>query len=246
MIYILFFIILLSSIVYLNVAKKFGIIDKPNERSSHKKPTIRGGGILFSISALLFFLCYQFQYPFFIAGLLLVSIISFIDDIYTLKSSYRIVVQLIAIILTLYQVPYPDIQPFLLLMALFLITGMLNIFNFMDGINGITGLYGITTISSLLYVDRFITDFIDHHLLVLALFSLIVFGFYNFRVKAKMFAGDIGSISIGLIIIFGLSLLLVKTQNLMYLMFVLVYMLDGGCTIIQRAYSKENIFKPHR
>ena len=52
------------SFVYLKLANKFKIIDKPNERSSHTKITVRGGGIIFPIAILLFFVLNDFQYPY--------------------------------------------------------------------------------------------------------------------------------------------------------------------------------------
>jgi len=238
--------LVILSFVYLKIADKFGIIDKPNERSSHKKNTIRGGGIIFFLAVVLFFAFYEFQYPYFVIALSLVAIVSFIDDIYTISSGIRFPVQLVAVLLVLFEVGFFSHSAWLIVVVLFFSTGMLNIYNFMDGINGITGLNSIAVLLSLLYIEYYQISFINIHLLIIVLSSLIIFGFYNFRKKAKCFAGDIGSISIGLFIIFCLLKLVLITNNISYILFLLVYMVDGGLTIIERLLKKQNILKPHR
>lgn len=244
--FIIALLLVVTSFVYSKIAVKYGIIDKPNNRSSHTNPTIRGGGIIFYIAVLLFYFLYGFQYPYFLLGLTLVAIISFLDDIYTLSSSIRMVFQLGAVILTSYQVGLFDYNLFLIVLSMFTALGFLNIFNFMDGINGITGLYGLSVLCSLLFVNIYIFNFIDNHFLISSIVSLIIFGWYNFRGNAKFFAGDIGSISLGMIIIFCVGKLVVESKQISYLLFILIYMIDGGATIIERLSRKENIFKPHR
>jgi UDP-GlcNAc:undecaprenyl-phosphate/decaprenyl-phosphate GlcNAc-1-phosphate transferase len=76
-----FILLILIMLAYFKLADQYNIIDKPNLRSSHTSITIRGGGVLFGIAAILFFVFNQFQYPFFLAGLCIISIISFLDDV---------------------------------------------------------------------------------------------------------------------------------------------------------------------
>tara|TARA_R110002050_G_scaffold69630_2_gene150674 strand:- start:1785 stop:2750 length:966 start_codon:yes stop_codon:yes gene_type:complete len=244
--FLIFIILILTAVVYLKVATKFKIVDNPNERSSHKNVTIRGGGIVFFIAVLLFFIFYDFKYPYFFIGLTLVAVISFVDDIMTLKSSIRFLVQLFAVILMLFELEVWNYPIIYIILSLFFATGLLNIYNFMDGINGITGLNGIVIFLSLIYVNVFQIRFIDTNLLIAILSSLVVFGFFNFRKKAKFFAGDIGSISLGLTIIFCIGKLYLTSNQPLYLLFTLAYITDGGLTILQRILKKKNIFKPHR
>ncbi|QXP55241.1 UDP-GlcNAc--UDP-phosphate GlcNAc-1-phosphate transferase [Cellulophaga sp. HaHa_2_95] len=239
--------IIFVSFAYYKLAKKYNITDVPNERSSHQTITIRGGGIIFPIAIIFFFLVFDFQYPYFLIGLILTAIISFLDDIFTLKNSIRIVVHLVSIVLIVYQIEMSGMNLIWFLPLVFFATGLINIFNFMDGINGLTGLYATTVISAMLYVNYFQSTFIDNHFLLFTLISLLVFCFYNVRKKALFFAGDIGSLSIGLIILFSLGTLITKTENFIYIFFILVYLLDGGITILERFFiHKENIFKPHK
>lgn len=234
------------SYVYLKLAIKFKIIDKPNQRSSHTKITVRGGGIIFPIAILLFFILNDYQYPYFVLGVFLISVISFLDDIYTLSSKIRFPFQFLGVFLILYQVDYP-FSPFYLY-AVFLILGIgaVNMFNFMDGINGITGLYSLAVLSGLFMINN-TENIVDYDLLIYPAISLIIFGFYNFRRKALFFAGDIGSIAIGLFMYFVGFLLAIKLSSPLILLLIIVYGADAGNTLLYRKiFTKESIFDPHR
>ena len=104
MIYIVIFLIfLLLELAYFGIAKKFNIIDKPNERSSHKHITLRGGGIIFLLGIWVYNILFGFNYPYFLGGLTLIAIISFIDDIYSLSDHIRLVFQFSSILLMFHQ-----------------------------------------------------------------------------------------------------------------------------------------------
>ena len=79
--FIFLFVLFAIELIYFKIADKYNIIDHPNHRSSHTKVTIRGGGIIFTIGFLLGAFCWGWEYTYFITGLLLISFISFIDDI---------------------------------------------------------------------------------------------------------------------------------------------------------------------
>ena len=74
----------------------------------------------------------------------------------------------------------------------------------------------------------------------------MVFNVYNFRRKARCFAGDVGSVSIAFILIFLLGKLILTSGNIVYLFFLTLYGVDSVLTIIHRIYLKENIFDAHR
>jgi UDP-GlcNAc:undecaprenyl-phosphate/decaprenyl-phosphate GlcNAc-1-phosphate transferase len=233
-------------LLYFKIAIKFNIVDKPNERSSHKSTTIRGGGIIFWISALAYFLYSDFQYPYFFIGLTFVTFVSFLDDIITLPNRYRFPVQFLAIILCLYQLNYTYNPIWLYLGILIISVGILNAYNFMDGINGITGGYSLITIISFWLINNYTTAFIENAFLYFLGISLIIFNYFNFRNKAMCFAGDVGSISMAFIVIFLLLKLVSKTNNYSYIILLSVYGVDSVLTIIQRLLKGENIFKAHR
>lgn len=246
MILLIFGLLVFSILAYFKIADNYNIIDKPNDRSSHKYITLRGGGIIFYIGALLYFLFYGFSYPLFALGLTLIAIISFLDDIKTVNSKVRILVHFSAMFLMFYDCGLYSLPWYFILTALIVSTGMINAYNFMDGINGITGGYSLVIMASFWYINNIIIFFIDNNLIYVISLSLLVFNFFNFRKKAKCFAGDVGSVSIAFIIVFLLSKLIVQTQDLTYIIILLIYGVDSILTIIHRLILKENIFAAHR
>ncbi len=242
-----FVLLAISSFVYLKLADHFNIIDKPNQRSSHTKVTIRGGGIVFPIAAILYFLWSNFHYPYFIVGLSLIAIVSFIDDTITLPPAIRFPFQIIAIGLVLYELDLlANTNVFWVLFLVFSGVAFINFFNFMDGINGITGMYAITVFIGAYFLNVEIGA-VDGNLIIYSLLSLVVFGFYNFRKKALFFAGDIGSISIALVIVFILFNLLKISKAPVILLLIIVYGADAIMTILYRKLIlKEKITDPHR
>lgn len=245
--YILVLLLLsVASFVYLKLAVKFNIIDKPNERSSHTKITVRGGGIIFSIAMLLFSILNNFEYPYFTMGVILISLVSFLDDIYTLSSKIRFPIQLLAMLLVLFEADLPFEPMYVYLLILVCGLGIVNFFNFMDGINGITGIYSLAVLSGFFIINNN-EQLIDQDLIIYAMISLVVFGFYNFRKKAIFFAGDIGSITIGILIFFIGLLFTIQLSSPLMLFLVVVYGADAVLTLFYRKlYTSESIFDPHR
>ena len=78
---IIVILVFLAELFYFRIADRCNIIDNPNERSSHTKVTLRGGGIIFYFGAFAYFLTSGFEYPWFLLALTLVTFISFVDDI---------------------------------------------------------------------------------------------------------------------------------------------------------------------
>ena len=247
MIYILFFIILFAAeLAYFKLANRFNIIDKPNERSSHTSITILGGGVIFYVGVLLYFISEGFQYPLFFLGLTLITVISFADDIRPQSSKLRLSVHFTAMALMFYQWGLFSNQWYYTIIALIICTGIINAFNFMDGINGITGIYSSVVVAAFWYINSYQFQFVDNNFIYAVLLALLVFNFFNFRTKAKCFAGDVGAISIAFIILFLLGLLVIKTGDFSYIILLVVFGIDSVLTIIHRLILKENIFKPHR
>ena len=243
---VLISILFVAENVYFFIAERFNIVDKPNERSLHLKITIRGGGIIFLISLILYFIYSDFKFPVFIIGLSAITIISFLDDIFTLPNRYRLPFQFLAIILILLELHFFTNPLWVCVIVVIVGVGIVNAYNFMDGINGITGGYSTVIIGFLWFVNNYHIKFIENDFLIFTISGLMVFNYYNFRTKARCFAGDVGSISIAVIILFLLLKLILQEQSLIYIMFLSVYGIDSVLTIIHRLFLKENIFKAHR
>ncbi|MDG4655089.1 MraY family glycosyltransferase [Chryseobacterium arthrosphaerae] len=251
-IYLVIFILLfLAELVYFKIADKYNIIDKPNHRSAHTQITLRGGGIIFPVAFILFCL-FNFNeaihnYWSFGIGLLAICTISFIDDVKTLSNRIRLSVHLFAVILLLYFTGAFGMMPFWIWPVLFImIIGTLNAYNFMDGINGMTGLYSLITLLSLGYINKQIISFTDENFIYYPVLACIVFLFFNFRKKAKCFAGDVGSMGIGFWVIGLITLLIMRTQDYKYILLLSIYGMEVVLTIIERLLLKENIFEAHR
>ncbi|RZK40538.1 MAG: glycosyltransferase family 4 protein [Pedobacter sp.] len=244
--FLLFVALLLLELIYFKIADRFNIIDKPNHRSSHTSVTIRGGGVIFSLAALIYFFCFGFVYPYFILGLLLISLISFLDDIFTLNNKVRLSIHLISVLLVFYQWGLFGLTWYWIPIAIICVIGTINAYNFMDGINGITGGYSLIGIATLYYINEKLISFTSSDLLIIIGLSLLVFNFFNFRKKAKCFAGDVGSVSIAFILVFLIGQLIIQTQNFSYILLLLFYGLDAVSTIFFRVMRKENIFEAHR
>ncbi|MCD8172205.1 MAG: UDP-GlcNAc--UDP-phosphate GlcNAc-1-phosphate transferase [Alistipes sp.] len=246
-IYTVIFVILFSlQILYFRLADRYNIVDKPNERSSHTTVTLRGGGVIFYIGILLFGFISGFEYPYFIAGLTMIAGVSFIDDIKSVSNRVRLVFHFSAMLLLFAQWGlYSGLDIWYLPVALVICTGIINAFNFMDGINGMTGGYSLAVMLPLIYLNKSY-NFTDERLLYVVSLSLLVFCLYNYRAKAKCFAGDVGAVSIAFISMFLIGQLILKTGNLLFVLFLAVYGVDTILTIIRRIILRENIFKAHR
>lgn len=237
--------LVILQLAYFRLANKYNIIDKPNERSSHKQITIRGGGIIFPISIIAGVVITKAAFSPFIIGLCLISIISFIDDLITLSNKIRILFQMISVSLLMYCIGFLEFPFTSSFFVFIIIIGWINAFNFMDGINGITVLYALSVLASCYFINMKFT-FIEPSLMEYTAIGLVVFGFYNVRKRAKSFAGDVGSVSMSFILAFIIVSLLVKSLNWQYILLVSLYGIDTVVTIVQRLLRKENIFKAHR
>lgn len=239
-------LLFLAELFYFRIADRFNIIDKPNERSSHSKVTLRGGGIIFYFGALAYFLTSGFDYSWFMLALTLVTFISFVDDIKSTKQMTRLLFHFSAMALMFYQWGLFSLSWWWIIIALIVCTGIINAYNFMDGINGITGGYSLVILAALAYINKEIIPFVEGDFIYTVLCSVLVFCFFNFRRKAKCFAGDVGSVSIAFILLFLIGKLMIQTGDFSWIVLLSVYGVDSVLTIIHRLMLHENIGLPHR
>ncbi|MEG1586718.1 MAG: glycosyltransferase family 4 protein [Bacteroidales bacterium] len=233
-------------LIYFKLANFFNIIDKPNKRSSHTNVTLRGGGIIFLFGVWLYGAFFGFQYPWFLFGLSMIALISFVDDVSSVPNSYRIVVHFLSMFLMFYQWGiFTESQWWIGIIALIVCTGIINAYNFMDGINGITGGYSLAVLAPLAVINYQI-HFIDMNLIWIGIISVLIFCFFNFRKKAKCFAGDVGAVGIAFLVLFILGDLIITTGDLWYILLLGVYGVDSVLTICHRLILHENIFDAHR
>lgn len=260
-------ILVMAELCYFKIADRFNIIDKPNERSSHSTIVLRGGGVIFSISIIVWSLlmvvqgewCVVQDYLPFICGLVLICGVSFWDDVHSLPDSTRMIAQIVATLLMFWSIGiYSAFDSWIwmvlvVIIALFFCVGATNIINFMDGINGITAAYALAMLVPILVANIKLKDesgveFIESSYLIVAIIGALVFSIFNFRPKgkAKCFAGDVGSIGIAFIILFALGKLMLATKDVSWIVFFLMYGVDGTLTIVHRIMLHEHLGEAHR
>ena len=241
--------IIVLELLYFFVAKRFHIVDRPNERSSHHKVVLLGAGIIFYLAVLFYSLTNGVPYPNFLIGLSAVAIVSYIDDLRQLPAWLRLFAQLFAVFISFWtDINTIEIWQMVLLVIVF--SGILNIYNFMDGINGMLAAYSLVVVGTFGYLDLFETRFIEPEFIATVMIAILVFGFFNFRTKARCFSGDVGSISMALIVLFLLVRYVQSIPgtgfNVSRLCFIIVFLADGGLTIAKRFLSGRNILAAHR
>lgn len=246
MVYTVVFCSLIAlAFIYLKVADHFNIIDKPNQRSSHVEPTIRGGGIIFYLAIVLFYILSDFKYtPFFLA-VTLIALVSFIDDLIMLSPKVRLIAHFTTAFLLIWQLGLLESPIWLLLLIPIIIVGFFNLYNFMDGLNAMTGLYSIVVLSGFFWINT-IEHVMDSNLIIYVLLSLVVFGYFNFRKKAKCFAGDIGSMTLATLLFFLGAKFIITLQAPIFILIIVVYGIDACLTIFLRMSRKEKISEAHR
>ena len=260
------FALVTLELLYFFLAKKFHIVDRPNERSSHHRVVLLGAGVIFYLAVLFYSLTHILSscaagmphcsrgfaipaFPGFLIGITALAIISYVDDLHPLPSWLRLITQLAAVVVTFWGDIYAiEIWQILLLVVLF--TGILNVYNFMDGINGMLAAYSLVVVGTMGYIDLFVIPFVDIEFIATILIAILIFGFFNFRTKARCFSGDVGSISMGLIVLF-LLVRYVKALpetgvSVSILCLISVFLADGLLTVAKRFLSGRNILEAHR
>lgn len=262
---IIFLLLLALELVYFKIADKFNIIDKPNERASHSTIVLRGGGILFPIAALMWMVLAGFNgfheaielqmYLPFVIGMMIVTGLSFIDDVVSVRNRIRLMVQFVSYCLMFWSLGVHALfdnncwitVSGIALLALIVCVGATNIYNFMDGINGITAGYSLAILVPLIALNHNL-GFVAESLLTVITIAVVVFSLFNFRPKgkAKCFAGDVGSIGIAFVLMFCIGRLIMQTHDITWLILMIVYGVDGLLTIFHRILLHENLGKAHR
>lgn len=270
--YYSFFLVLagLSWILHaIYVYLPWGIQDIPNERSLHTTPTRKSGGVVFIPLFLISFFYFKNQgivsppISWIFWGVLFFATLGLLDDLLSLPALFRLGLEF-AFIFCLFYTAFPSwnflFLPFgisfssfvipCFLLTFFIVFGI-NLVNFMDGMDSYVTL---TLFSALLYFGFLFSPkffYPEPLFLVLLLFVLSLSGFLFFNLpKARLFMGDVGSLSIGF---FWLTLPLLDASSvdrklaLWDLFFVFpVFWLDGLSTLIHRLLQGKNVLKAHR
>ncbi len=243
--------------------RRRGVIDIPNERSSHAIPTPRGGGLAIIISFLLASLALLFFRPiesfpgfFFWSGLILVAITSLLDDHLNLPVYIRFGLHLAAATMVSLEnggfgnFPLPEPYNFELgffnyPLTIFWILAVLNIYNFLDGIDGYAAVQGLVASIGLALLYPAGVSFDLAIILAAAIAGFLLFNWH----PARIFMGDIGSTSLGFIFAtlpFYIDQVPVNLAIFSSGIFLWFFLADGAFTIVRRLLNKEKIWVAHR
>lgn len=246
LIYIVLFLSLLGLLlIYMRLAEKFDIVDRPNHRSSHAYTTLRGGGVIIFLAIIAGLLLEPAGKHFFYLGVSIVAVVGFSDDLFSVSRIARLVFHLVAIGVILYDLEM-TFSPWILPVILVVAVGILNAYNFMDGINGISGLYSMVFLFTTYYINHNLVYFIEDYFLLFPLVAILVFGFFNFRKEARLFMGDVGSTTLAYLTLYLIGLMVVQFDDWSFVFFMTIYGVDSVLTILLRIKWKENIFEAHR
>ncbi len=237
-------ILVISYEIYRFTAKKLQIFDKPVKRSSHQELTITGSGIIFVFSILLWFFSKGFKPLPILISFLFLSLISFLDDLVKIDKKYRFIFHMFSSYVLVFSLS-SDLALITSLFLIITIISWLNAFNFMDGINGMTCIYSILSLITFYYINVNI-GFIDREILIFALLPIVILCFYNFRIRAMMFCGDAGSITIAYVLFYIMYVLILDQNEIGYILMFSVYGIETFVTIVERLIKKEKITTPHR
>lgn len=242
-------VLLAVEFLYFAVAKHFHIVDKPNERSSHSKPVLLGAGVIFYFAVLIYSAFHQWAYLSFLIGASILAVVSYVDDLRPLPSWLRLIAQLGAVFIA-FHTPISTLQIWQMILMVVFFAGVLNVYNFMDGINGMLAAFSLVVVSTFGYIALFQHPFVSLEFVMLVLAAILIFGFFNFRKNARCFSGDVGSIVLGLIVLFLLVQYDIAMpdmgENVSYLCFIIVFLADGLLTIAKRFLNGKNVLEAHR
>lgn len=253
----------INFIIFIFVAKvsyKLSLIDVPNKRKSHPKPTAYTGGLALILSYI--FALYLFNFPdqkfdIILSIASLVGLVGFIDDKYNLNVGGKLSLQIIPIIYLIALENFNLIQigdyynfkadlgsfsiPFTLLSVIFLI----NSFNYFDGLDGTLSFATLSTLCILMFL---IYDLNYKIYLIAIIIPLTIFLFFNFSLFGlrKLFLGDSGSLLLGFIIAF--TLIYFANKNIVHPILlawsISIFVYEFISINLERLFNKKNIFRP--
>jgi len=228
-----------------------GLIDRPNQRSSHQRPTPKGGGIGILAGFVLAAWALDFPLAFFLPPTLL-SIISLYGDKIDLSFKLRLVLQFALAGWFLWAIfPLGEPQPILTYAlcgaVMVFIVGSANFYNFMDGINGLAGLTGLAAFGMLAwfcYLEGRAQPLIWFNLsMAVACLGFLPLNLY----QAKVFMGDVASVLLGFVFA-GMVVKLAQdlTEFVVLASFLFPFYTDELTSMIRRIRRGENLAKAHR
>jgi UDP-N-acetylmuramyl pentapeptide phosphotransferase/UDP-N-acetylglucosamine-1-phosphate transferase len=240
-----------TRLLILSLRNRPVFLDKPNSRSSHTTPVPRVGGIAVVTTLLIYFVATDVHFAL-ILGLLVLAGVSILDDLIGIHPAFRLVTHFSVVTAMLHILPlnlFEGILPSWLSTVLITIgwVWFINLYNFMDGIDGITASETISVTGGIILVLSFAESFgegLGYHAIIL-MAAMIGFWWWN-RYPAKIFLGDIGSISLGFIVGYFLISLAHRGYGSAAAILPAYYVMDATITLLKRIWERKKIWQAHR
>jgi UDP-N-acetylmuramyl pentapeptide phosphotransferase/UDP-N-acetylglucosamine-1-phosphate transferase len=240
------------------ILRRRNMLDRPNERSSHVAPTLRGGGIapvgvvLLAWTALGLAGSAPPAIVGILAGTVLLAVVCWLDDQRDLSPATRLAAQAAAVAAGLCAVPDTPVLHWLGPEAFFAAVGLswmwwVNLFNFMDGIDGLAGSEAAAIGGGLLAVGA-LGSGVDPAAALLAaavLGAALGFLIWNWA-PARVFLGDVGSAPLGYLTGFLLIATAARGRWLAALILPLYFLADATITLARRLLRGEPVWQAHR
>ncbi len=235
-------------------ARRRNLLDMPGQRRSHTQPTPRGGGIGICIAVLaglsgLGLATGNFSAPVMVA-IALVALIGWIDDHRSLSVLTRLAVQIVAASILMWNaiVTGSDAFGWMAFAALlFFCVWSINLHNFMDGIDGILAMQGIFVLGVLSFLCA--SDETHPRALVLQMWAVAIAGLLPFNwPRARIFMGDVGSGTVGLMIAIAAIWQFRSPQSAAPsgLIAMSAFVTDSTCTLLSRMVRGRRWYSAHR
>jgi len=252
---------ILAAFAYKHFAIPLRIVDIPNARSMHTRPIVRGGGLVFVLSYIVCFVTFDelsiggsVENSVFLIAVLILSLVSFVDDIRGLLPVIRLVVHFgcaLSVVLVLRSLPelpiFRSSVGLPIVAAIAAIVWSINLFNFMDGIDLIAACQGVFVSGGAALILLYSGEYQFAFALSVIAVSVLAFGLFNIP-PASMFMGDVGSVFLGFVISV-LAIVTSATDNISpwsWLILYGVFVVDATTTLVMRVLSGQRFWKPHR
>ncbi len=236
---------------------------RPNARSSHVTPTPQGGGIavvaatlgiailVIMTSGLIGSDITARLWPVF-AATTVIAVIGAVDDIRALPIAPRLLLQTICVAATIAALPAElrvvPLLPLWLERLVMLLAGVwfVNLVNFMDGIDWMTVAEVVPVTLGLVLIGLLGALPTPAIVVAIALCGAMI-GFAPFnRPVARLFLGDVGSLPIGLLLLWLLLLIVGSGHIAAALILPLYYLADSTITLFRRMLKREPFWESHR
>lgn len=226
-----------------------GFLDMPGKRSSHVRPTPKGGGVGFVLAFIWAGLAVGLS-PFFWMPILALAALSFVNDLRSISAGTRLIAQFAAALFVLGIAWWTGLVSWAVLAlfpALFFVVGTTNCYNFMDGINGLAGITGLIAFACLMTFGGMAVSLPDFSYPTMAVIGAIL-AFLPFNLpRARLFMGDVGSIFLGFLFAVTVCLLARSwTDFLVFASFLFPFYADEAVTVVERLWRGESLLAPHR